>query len=120
MNLAGLGFRSLKWCPNGLTKAAGQTVQRYLVLAGASNGGSLTREKTRQKFTLYGWDGIPDHQPNVLIEDLHGYALRPEGVELINVNGEWRVMFAEDRFTATGYGTRNVIHWPLSILGPVN
>ena len=80
----------------------------------------LQREKARQKFTLYSWDGNPSHAPNVLIDDLYGYAIRPEGIELINVNGEWRVMFAEDRFTATGYGTRNVIHWPVSILGPIN
>ena len=55
----------------------------------------------------------------MVIDDMYGYAMRPEGVELININGEWRVMFAEDRFTATGYGTRNVIHWPVSILGSV-
>ena len=27
---------------------------------------------------------------------------------------------AEDCFLATGYGTRNAIHWPVTILGPVN
>src|SRR5881394_2605250 len=34
MNLAGLGFRSIKWCPHGLTNVSEQEVQRYLVLAG--------------------------------------------------------------------------------------
>jgi hypothetical protein len=31
-------------------------------------------------------------------------------------NGEWRIMFVEDRFKAIGYATRNAVHWPLSIL----
>ena len=33
------------------------------------------------------------------------------------ISGTWRVVFAEDRAHATGYGTRNSVHWPLSILG---
>ena len=44
-------------------------------------------------------------------------ALRPEGVDMIEVAGEWRVVFVEDRYRATGYGTRNAVHWPVSVLG---
>lgn len=120
MNLGGLGIRSIKWCPHGLTNASGQGVQRYLVLAGNANGGPLVREKLRQKFSLLSWDGNTAHQPTLLLDDLIGYAIRPEGVEIINVNGEWRLFFVEDRFQARGYATRNALHWPVSILGAVN
>jgi hypothetical protein len=57
--------------------------------------------------------------PAKLIDDLRHYTTRPEGVDLIQVNGEWRVMFVEDRFKGTGYATRNAVHWPLGILGVV-
>ncbi|HKQ36934.1 MAG TPA: hypothetical protein VJ063_02585, partial [Verrucomicrobiae bacterium] len=122
MVLGGLGIRSIKWCAQGLTNAQGQPVQRYLILAGNANGGPIQREATRQKFALYAWDGSNANgiaTPHVLIADLNGYAVRPEGVELINVAGQWRVLFVEDRFVTPGYGTRNVIHWPVSILGAV-
>jgi hypothetical protein len=107
MNLGGLGIRCIKWCPNGLTNASGQQMARYLVLAGNANGGPLQRERLRQKFSLYSYDGNTGHGPTLLIEDLYGYAIRPEGVDLVNVNGEWRLLFVEDRFQATGYATRN-------------
>jgi hypothetical protein len=47
------------------------------------------------------------------------WEVTPEGVALIEANGEWRVLFVEDRSEAIGYGTRNAIHWPVSILGAV-
>jgi hypothetical protein len=119
MNPRGLGIRSIKWCPHGLTNATGE-VERYLVLAGNANGGPLVREKLRQKFSLSSWDGNPVHQPTILIDNLQGYAIRPEGIDVINVNGQWRLLFVEDRFQATGYATRNALHWPVSILGPIN
>ena len=52
-----------------------------------------------------------------LIDDLRPYTTRPEGADLIQVAGEWRAMFVEDRYRATGYATRNMVHWPVSILG---
>lgn len=122
MALDGLGIRSIKWCPTGLTNAQGQAVARYLVLAGMANGGPLQREQFRQKFSLYAWDGTATNSlatPRKVIDDLWAYTIRPEGVDLIQVDGEWRVLFVEDRFQATGYATRNAIHWPLSILGSV-
>jgi hypothetical protein len=54
--------------------------------------------------------------PQLLIDDLRPYAVRPEGVDILTVAGQTRVMFVEDRFLAQGYGTRNAVHWPLSIL----
>jgi hypothetical protein len=122
MNLGGLGIRSIKWCPSGLTNANGNQVARYLVLAGNANGGPLAREKVRQKFSLYAWDGTSASgvaHPQLLIDDLQGYAVRPEGVEIIQVNGQQRLLFVEDRFQSIGYATRNAVHWPVSILGPV-
>lgn len=122
MDVGGLGIRSLKWCPNGLTNASGQAVQRYLVLAGTANGGPLVREKLRQKFSLYAWDGSSSGgvaHPQLLISDVAGYAIRPEGVDVINVNGQWRVLFVEDRFQSTGYATRNAVHWPVTVLGTI-
>ncbi|MBI5384696.1 MAG: lamin tail domain-containing protein, partial [Verrucomicrobia bacterium] len=114
MNLGGLGFRSIKWCP-ALAGGAG----RYLILAGTANGGPLQREEFRQKFSLYSWTGNTNTAPSKLIDDLWPYAIRPEGVDLMNVGGTWRVLFVEDRFLGTGYATRNAIHWPLDILGTV-
>ena len=122
MDLGGMGIRSIKWCANGLTNPQGQPVQRYLVLAGNANGGPLYREATRQRFALYSWNGSSANgvaKPHLLIPDLNGYAIRPEGVELIKAAGQWRILLVEDRFVTPGYGTRNAIHWPLSILGPV-
>jgi hypothetical protein len=120
MDLGGLGIRSLKWCPNGLTNAQGAAVQRYLIVAGLANGGPLQREERRQKFSLFAWDGTwPNNlaTPQRLIDDLEPYTVRPEGVDLIRVDGEWRVLFVEDRLEARGYGTHNAIHWPVRILG---
>ncbi len=108
------GTRSSAWCPNGLLNAQGQPVQRYLIIGGPANGGPLEKEIVGEKFSLYAWDGVAG-SPLKLIDDLSPYTPRPEGVELILVNGEWRVMFVEDRFQATGYATRNVVHWPVSI-----
>jgi hypothetical protein len=119
MNLDGLGIRSIKWCPNGLTNAQGQAVQRYLILAGNANGGPLVRESLKQKFSVYSWTGSTNAAPVKLIDDLNGHAVRPEGIDIMNVNGEWRVLFVEDRFLGTGYATRNAIHWPVTLLGTV-
>jgi hypothetical protein len=76
-------------------------------------------EKRSENFPLYSWTGNAVDAPVKLIEDLRPYTTRPEGVDLIQVNGQWRVLFVEDRFEATGYGTRNAVHWPVSILGNV-
>ena len=114
--LNGKGIRSIKWCPNGLPGG----VQRYLVLAG--NGGPIQRENARQVFSLYAWNGLSTNSvatPQLVLADLNGYAVRPEGVDVINVNGEWRILFVEDRFVTPGYGTRNAVHWPVSILGAI-
>jgi predicted outer membrane repeat protein len=122
MDLGGMGIRSIKWCPSGLTNAQGTQVGRYLVLAGNANGGPLVRERARQKFSVYAWDGSSSSgvaHPQLLIADLIGYAVRPEGVELINISGQWRILFVEDRYQTTGYATRNAIHWPVNILGVV-
>ena len=116
----GLGIRSIKWCPDGLTNSAGLAVQRYLIVAGAANGGPLVREKLRGKFSLYSWTGAITDAPVKIIDDLVGYAVRSEGVDIMRVGNEWRLLFVEDRFLATGYGTRNAIHWPVTILGPAN
>ena len=119
MDLGGLGIRSIKWCP----QLGPGGVGRYLIVAGNANGGPLIRENARQLSALYAWDGTSSGNvasPQVLIPDLFGYAVRPEGVDLINVGGVWRVLFVEDRFQSEGYATRNAIHWPLSILGMVD
>ena len=119
MNLGGLGIRSIKWCPNGLTNSNDDTVQRYLIVAGNANGGPLVRENLKQKFSLYSWTGDATNTPVKLLDDLKGYAVRPEGIDIMSVGGEWRVLFVEDRYQATGYATRNALHWPVSILGIV-
>lgn len=54
--------------------------------------------------------------PAVEIADLAGYAVRPESVALVEVGGEQRLLFVEDRYLAEGYHSRNGVHWPLSIL----
>ena len=72
-----------------------------------------------EKFSLYSWTGNAGDAPVKLIDDLRSYAVRPEGLDLIQVAGQWRIMFVEDRFKATGYGTRNSIHWPVTIMGSV-
>jgi hypothetical protein len=90
-----------------------------LFLAGLANGGPLQREQLKQKFSLYSWTGNVTDSPAKLIDDLSGYAVRPEGVDIMNVNGEWRLLFVEDRYLAEGYGRRNAIHWPMTIVGNV-
>lgn len=123
LNLAGQGIRSIEWCPNGLVNAQGQTVARYLIIAGPANGGPLEKEIFGEKYSLYVWDGSPGAgniaTPQKLIDDLRPYTIRPEGVDLVQVDGQWRLMFVEDRYRATGYGTRNAVHWPISILGTI-
>jgi hypothetical protein len=73
--------------------------------------------------SLYAWDGSPGTgnvaAPQKLIDELGPYSTRPEGVDLIQIDGQWRVIFVEDRYRAKGYGTRNAVHWPISILGTV-
>lgn len=60
--------------------------------------------------------GSRDAQPVRVVDDLSPFAVRPEGVNVILLNGQPRVVFVEDRFKAEGYDTQNSIHWPLSAL----
>ena len=103
-------------------KDSDRGIKSCLVLAGNANGGPIQREAARQVFSLYAWNGLSTNNvatPQLLLADLNGYAVRPEGLDLINVNGEWRILFVEDRFVTPGHATRNAVHWPLSILGAV-
>jgi hypothetical protein len=119
LNLNGQGIRAIEWCPNGLLNAQGQNVQRYLVIGGPANGGPLEKELVGEKFSLYSWTGVAAQAPVKLIDDLRPYAIRPEGIDIAQIAGQWRVMFVEDRFHDRGYGTRNAVHWPDGILGNV-
>jgi Bacterial TSP3 repeat len=114
LNLNGQGIRSLQWVPT-LNNSAGA----YLIIGGPANGGPLKVESGREVFTLYQWAG-PGAQPVIRIPNLRPYTQRPEGVNVISftVNGvaTQRLLFVEDRYRALGYGARNAIHWPMSIL----
>jgi hypothetical protein len=112
LNLNNQGIRSIEWCP-------GISGGRYLIIGGPANGGPLEKELVGEKFSLYSWNGVNGTAPTRLIEDLRPYTVRPEGVSVITVGGQTRVLFVEDRFLAQGYGARNAIHWPVSILGTV-
>jgi len=114
LNLNGQGFRSIEWCPQ-----LGGGTGRYLIIGGPANGGPLEKEIFGEKFSLYSWTGVAGDAPVKLLDDLRSYTIRPEGADLIQVAGEWRVLFVEDRYHAYGYATRNAVHWPLSILGIV-
>ena len=118
LNLNGQGIRSVQWCPglrNVADVAGSPATGAYLIVGGASNGGPLKNETTRQKFSLYRWDNT-NVQPVKVVDDLSGFAVRPEGVNVITLNGQLRVIFVEDRFKAEGYDTQNSVHWPLSAL----
>ena len=125
MNLGGLGIRSIKWCPDGLTNSAGQAVQRYLILAGNANGGPIQRENLKRKFSLYSWTGDLNTAPVKFMEDLQGYAIRPEGIDLMNVGGEWRVILVEDSIVRSttlmnllGFlKERHEVNWRLDFVG---
>ena len=118
LNLNGQGIRSVQWCPglrNAADVAGSPATVAYLIVGGASNGGPLKNETTRQKFSLYRWDNT-NAQPVKVVDDLSGFAVRPEGVNVITLSGQLRVIFVEDRFKAEGYDTQNSVHWPLSAL----
>jgi hypothetical protein len=110
LNLNGQGIRSIQWCPQ-LNAGAGA----YLIIGGAANGGPLKNETARQVFSLYRWDNV-NAQPVRVVVDLSAFAVRPEGVNIITLNGTPRVIFVEDRFKAEGYDTQNAVHWPLADL----
>jgi len=112
MNLNDQGIRSIEWCPGIGPGGAG----RYLIIGGPANGGPLEKEIFGEQFSLHSWDGNANTAPTRLVTDLARYTIRPEGVDIITVGGQSRVMFVEDRFLASGYGARNAIHWPTSIL----
>ena len=97
MNLNGLGFRGIKWRPQIGPNAVG----RYLIIGGPAGGGPLAKEQSNQKFQLFSWDGVDGNAPTVVISDLRSYSVRPEALDLISVNGSWRVLFVEDRYRAT-------------------
>lgn len=107
------GYQNLEWRLGLGTSGTG----RYLIIAGPANGGPLEKETVGERFSLYSWDGA--NPPVLLIADLCRYTVRPEGAALIQLGGQTRVLFVEDRYWAFGYGTRNAIHWPLSVLGEV-
>lgn len=91
---------------------------RELIIGGPANGGPLEKETVGEKFSLYAWDGVAA-TAQVLIDDLRPYTIRPEGIDILQGNGEWRIMFVEDRLHAPGYGRRNATHWPVTILPKV-
>ena len=113
LDLNGQGIRSIQWCP--AVKNAGGTNGAYLIVGGAANGGPLKNETGREKFSLYRWDSITA-TPVRVVADLSPYAVRPEGVNIITLNGEKRILFVEDRYKAQGYDTQNGVHWPISVL----
>jgi hypothetical protein len=113
LNLNGQGIRSIQWCPT--VKNAGGTLGAYLIIGGAANGGPLKNETGREKFSLYRWDSITA-TPVRVMADLSPYAVRPEGVNIITLNGEKRILFVEDRYKAQGYDTQNGVHWPIKVL----
>jgi hypothetical protein len=118
LDLNGQGIRSIEWCPQ---LAGGEG--RYLIIGGPANGGPLEKETFGETFALYAWNGSAGTgnvaAPQKLIGELRHYTTRPEGVDLIQVDGQWRVCFVEDRYKGRGYGTRNAVHWPINILGTV-
>ncbi len=116
LDLNGQGIRAITWY------AAEST---YLIIGGPANGGPLEKEIFGQKYSLYSWDGSAGQAaqyghvatPLKIIDDLRPYTVRPEGLTFMTINGEARLLFVEDRYRATGYATRNMVHWPVSILG---
>jgi hypothetical protein len=118
INLNGQGIRSIQWCPaiRNVADAPGAVATgAYLIVGGPANGGPLKNETGRAKFSLYRWDSVTA-QPVRVVADLSPYATRPEGVNIIALNGSLRVLFVEDRFRAHGYDTQNAVHWPLATL----
>jgi hypothetical protein len=113
LNLNGQGIRSIQWCPN--IKNAGGTLGAYVIIGGAANGGPLKNETSRQVFSLYRWDSVTA-TPVRVVADLSPYAVRPEGVNIITLNGQKRILFVEDRYKAQGYDTQNGVHWSLTEL----
>lgn len=113
LDLGGQGIRSIQWCKDIKNAAGGDGA--YLIIGGAANGGPLKNETTRQKFSLYRWDSI-DSTPVRVVADLSPYATRPEGINIITLNGVKRAIFVEDRFKAEGYDTQNGVHWPVTAL----
>ena len=113
----GTGVRDIGWFPNVGLDGGGNPVARYLIIGGPANGGPLEKENVGEIFSLWSWQGPGGPAPVLAIPNLRPYTVRPEGVTIIQVNGQSRILFAEDRFRATGYGTRNAIHWPIGILG---
>jgi hypothetical protein len=111
LNLNDQGIRSIQWCPQ-LNAGTGA----YLIIGGAANGGPLKNETSRQVFSLYRWNNI-NATPVRVVADLAPYAVRPEGVNIITLNGANRVIFVEDRYKAEGYDTQNGVHWPMAELG---
>jgi hypothetical protein len=113
LNLNGQGIRSIQWCPQ--IRNGGGTLGAYLIVGGAANGGPLKNETTRQVFSLYRWDSVTA-TPVRVVADLSPFAVRPEGANIITLNGQRRVIFVEDRFKAEGYDTQNSVHWSLAEL----
>lgn len=75
----------------------------------------MKNETSRQVFSLYRWDTV-NAVPVRVVADLAPFAVRPEGVNIITLNGNPRIIFVEDRFKAEGYDTQNAVHWPLADL----
>jgi hypothetical protein len=115
LDLRGQGIRCFEWCPQIGPSPTG----RYLIIGGPANGGPLEKETYGEKFSLYSWDGVATTAPTLLIEDLRPYTTRPEGLAIVSIQGQDRILFAEDRYQSTGYGARNAVHWPISILPPM-
>ncbi len=117
LNLNGQGIRSIQWCPliKKPSDGAGPATGAYLIVGGPANGGPLKNETTRQVFSLYRWDTV-NSTPVRVVGDLAPFAVRPEGINIITLNNERRVLFVEDRYQAQNYNTQNAAHWPLSAL----
>jgi hypothetical protein len=124
LNLGGHGIVALSWAP---ALEGG----RYLIISGPPSQSLRQRQPWRARYSLWTWDGT--NAPVCRIKNLRPFTREPVAVtHLVLGTGadKNRLLFGEQRFAerdaqsleedsfGNEYLVRQMIHWPVSILGP--
>jgi len=114
--LGGAGHRcSLEQPDRHFARFFRQFLEDFLI--GVGDDGAPKNETGREVSSLSRRDSVASARVRV-VADLSPFAVRPEGVNIVTLNGRRRATLLENRDKAEGYDVQNAVPGSLSALNP--